>query len=136
MRRFSIVPLFIALILNNESVARSLNYQEKIIPLLEVYCLDCHSNDKAEADVNFDKFRTIQDIKKDPKVWIKVDRMLSSRQMPPRDSDQPSKNDREFLSEWVQSFLMDEAKARAGDPGRVVLRRLSNDEYNLSLIHI
>ena len=133
MRRFSIVPLFIALILNNESVARSLNYQEKIIPILEVYCLDCHSNDKAEADVNFDKFRTIQDIKKDPKVWIKVDRMLSSRQMPPRDSDQPSKNNREFLSEWVQSFLMDEAKARAGDPGRVVLRRLSNDEYNYTV---
>ncbi|MEC9111931.1 MAG: c-type cytochrome domain-containing protein [Verrucomicrobiota bacterium] len=122
MRRFSIVPLFIALILNNESVARSLNYQEKIFPLLEVYCLDCHSDDKAEADVNFDNFRTIQDIKKDPKAWIKVDRMLSSRQMPPRDSDQPSKNDREVLSEWVQSFLMDEAKARAGDPGRVVLR--------------
>ena len=133
MRRFSIVPLFIALILNNESVARSLNYQEKILPLLEVYCLDCHSNDKAEADVNFDNFRTIQDIKKDPKVWIKVDRMLSSRQMPPRDSDQPSKNDREVLSEWVQSFLMDEAKARAGDPGRVVLRRLSNDEYNYTV---
>ena len=133
MRRFSIVPLFIALILNNESVARSLNYQKNILPILEVYCLDCHSNDKAEADVNFDKFRTIQDIKKDPKVWIKVDRMLSSRQMPPRDSDQPSKNDREFLSEWVQSFLMDEAKARAGDPGRVVLRRLSNDEYNYTV---
>ena len=86
MRRFSIVPLFIALILNNESVARSLNYQEKIFPLLEVYCLDCHSEDKAEADVNFDNFRTIQDIKKDPEVWIKVERMLSSRQMPPRDS--------------------------------------------------
>ena len=133
MSRFSIVPLFIALILNNESVARSLNYQKNILPILEVYCLDCHSNDKAEADVNFDKFRTIQDIKKDPKVWIKVDRMLSSRQMPPRDSDQPSKNDREFLSEWVQSFLMDEAKARAGDPGRVVLRRLSNDEYNYTV---
>ena len=133
MSRFSIVPLFIALILNNESVARSLNYQKNILPILEVYCLDCHSNDKAEADVNFDKFRTIQDIKKDPKVWIKVDRMLSSRQMPPRDSDQPSKNDREVLSEWVQSFLMDEAKARAGDPGRVVLRRLSNDEYNYTV---
>ena len=59
--------------------------------------------------------------------------MLSSRQMPPRDSDQPSKNDREVLSEWVQSFLMDEAKARAGDPGRVVLRRLSNDEYNYTV---
>ena len=133
MSRFSIVPLFIALILNNESVARSLDYQNNILPLLEVYCLDCHSNDKAEADINFDNFRTIQDIKKDPKVWIKVDRMLSSRQMPPRDSDQPSKNDREFLSEWVQSFLMDEAKARSGDPGRVVLRRLSNDEYNYTV---
>ena len=130
MRRFSVVLLFMGLVLSNESDAKLTDFRRNIIPLLEEYCLDCHSNDKAEADINFDDFRTIKDIKKESKVWIKVDRMLSSRQMPPRESDQPSDDDRKLLSGWVQSFLMDEAKARAGDPGRVILRRLSNDEYN------
>ena len=133
MRRFSVVLLFMGLVLNNESDAKLTDYRRNIVPLLEEYCLDCHSNDKAEADINFDDFRTIKDIKKESKVWIKVDRMLSSRQMPPRESDQPSDDDRKLLSGWVQSFLMDEAKARAGDPGRVILRRLSNDEYNYTV---
>ena len=133
MRRFSLVLLFMGLVLSNESDAKLTDYRRNIIPLLEEYCLDCHSNDKAEADINFDDFRTIKDIKKESKVWIKVDRMLSSRQMPPRESDQPSDDDRKLLSGWVQSFLMDEAKARAGDPGRVILRRLSNDEYNYTV---
>src|SRR5262249_58472627 len=31
---------------------------------------------------------------------------------------------------WVRAMLDTEARARAGDPGRVVVRRLSNAEYN------
>ena len=46
--------------------------------------------------------------------------------MPPKDAPQPSAAERKQLQSWVRSFLTLEAKARAGDPGRVVLRRLSN----------
>ena len=37
------------------------------------------------------------------------------------------------LQKWVGDYLAVEARAHAGDPGRVVLRRLSNAEYTYTL---
>ena len=34
------------------------------------------------------------------------------------------------MTAWVRGFLVEEMKAHAGDPGRVVVRRLSNAEYD------
>ena len=132
MRRL-ILFLFIIGISNNETQAKSLDYTKDIVPLLEKFCADCHSDDEAEADLNFDAFRTIDDLRRDAKSWIKVEKMLGSRQMPPRKSEQPSDPERDKLSGWVHDFLVTEARARAGDPGRVVLRRLNNDEYNYTV---
>jgi len=118
---------------NDETQAKPLVYAKDIVTLLEKYCVECHSDDDAEADLNFDDFRTVDDLRSDTKAWIKVEKMLISRQMPPRKSDQPSDSERDMLSGWVHDFLTVEARARAGDPGRVVLRRLNNDEYNYTV---
>ena len=132
MRRLILFLLIIG-ISNNETQAKSLDYAKDIVPLLEKFCADCHSDDEAEADLNFDTFRTIDDLRRDTKSWIKVEKMLSSRQMPPKKSDQLSDSEQDTLSGWVHEFLTVEARARAGDPGRVVLRRLNNDEYNYTV---
>jgi hypothetical protein len=55
--------------------------------------------------------------------------MVTSAQMPPPESDQPTDEERRILADWLQAFLAAEARAHAGDPGRVVLRRLNNAEY-------
>ena len=59
--------------------------------------------------------------------------MLDSGQMPPKKARQPADAERTRLRQWVRGYLTVEAKARAGDPGRVVLRRLSNAEYTYTL---
>src|SRR5439155_10827176 len=51
-------------------------------------------------------------------------------QMPPKKSLQPQAEERQRILGWVRHMLAEEAKARAGDPGRIVIRRLSNAEYN------
>ena len=53
--------------------------------------------------------------------------------MPPKDAKPLTADERERLSTWVRAFLKNEAKAHAGDPGRVLLRRLSNAEYTYTL---
>ena len=108
-------------------------YRAEVRPLLDQFCFDCHADDDAEADIDLNSFQSADDIRRNIKVWIKVDDMLSSRQMPPKKSDQPSDAQRGKLQKWVYAFLLEEAKARAGDPGQVVLRRLNNDEYNYSV---
>ena len=132
MRRLILFLLIIGKY-NDETQAKPLDYAKDIVTLLEKYCVECHSDDDAEADLNFDAFKTVDDLRRDTKAWIKVEKMLISRQMPPRKSDQPSDSERDKLSEWVHKFLTVEAEARAGDPGRVVLRRLNNDEYNYTV---
>ena len=37
------------------------------------------------------------------------------------------------MIEWCQAFLNAEARARAGDPGHVPLRRLNNAEYDATV---
>tara|TARA_Y100000766_G_scaffold99743_2_gene85109 strand:- start:3817 stop:7908 length:4092 start_codon:yes stop_codon:yes gene_type:complete len=132
MRRLTL-SLFFTLLIFNKGQAKSQSYSKVVVPLIERFCLDCHSADKAEADVNFDNYKTIEDLRSDVKTWIKVEKIVSSRQMPPKDSDQPTDAERKILSNWVHEFLTVEARGRAGDPGRVVLRRLNNDEYNYTV---
>ena len=108
-------------------------YQSEIRPLLDQFCFECHADEEAEADINLDSFQSVADIRRNTKVWLKVDDMLSSRQMPPKKADKPSDAQRAKLQQWVHSLLLEEARARAGDPGRVALRRLNNDEYNYSV---
>ena len=104
------------------------DYSKKIHPILKEFCFECHIGEEAEAEVNLESFKTITDFQRDIKTWIKVAEMLSSQQMPPKKSNQPSEKELGILKNWVNNLLVEEAKKLAGDPGRVVLR--------LSLIHI
>ncbi len=111
----------------------AIEYRNQIRPLVERYCNDCHSGDTTEADIDLGAFATHADLRRQLDVWLKVRTMLDSRQMPPKDSRQPTDDQRKRLQSWVRAFLAREAEATAGDPGPVVLRRLNNEEYNYSV---
>lgn len=116
-----------------EADALAARYEPEIRPLALKYCQDCHGPELMEAELDLSSFATWSDVRKDPQVWQRVGEMLDSGQMPPKDAPQPSDAERKQLQGWVRSFLTLEAKARAGDPGRVVLRRLSNAEFTYTL---
>ncbi len=98
-------------------------------PLLGRYCLDCHSGDGAEGEVDLAALDNMAAFRAHPKLVRRVEEMVANGQMPPPDSEQPSAAERESLDAWLKAFLAAEARAHAGDPGRVVLRRLNNAEY-------
>ncbi len=108
-------------------------YTSKIQPLVVRYCHECHSARRMEADLDLRVFATFADLQKHPQAWQRVGEMLDSLQMPPPETLQPNEADRRALQQWVRSFLTAEAAAHAGDPGKVVLRRLSNAEYTYTL---
>ena len=109
------------------------DYAESIEPLLMKFCFACHSGKLTEADIDLGQFRSLADAKRQPDVWIKVREMLDSEQMPPKDEPQLTDSERQLVRKWVRDYLAAEAKARAGDPGPVVLRRLSNAEYTYTI---
>jgi len=97
--------------------------------LLKQYCLDCHSTATAEGELDLERFATLADVRRQPRVWVKVAEMLGNGEMPPKDSPQPTPEERQQLRKWVANYLHTEALASAGDPGRVLMRRLNNVEY-------
>jgi hypothetical protein len=109
------------------------SYTSDVWPIIERYCHDCHSGESAEAALNLAAFSTHADAAKSPERWQKVAEMVSNGLMPPPDADQPTTEERIRLQKWIRDFLSVEAQARAGDPGRVVLRRLSNAQYTYTL---
>ncbi len=108
-------------------------YERGIRPLLERFCLDCHASAQKEGDLDLEVFATLADVRQQTGIWVKVQEMLNNGEMPPEDSEQPLPAHRKELHDWVERYLHAEALASAGDPGPVVLRRLTNAEYTWTI---
>jgi len=104
-----------------------------IRPLLESYCIGCHSAENQKGDLDLERFGSMEAVAGDPSVWEHVLEQLELGEMPPAKKKQPSAAEKNDLLRWVRSTLADLAKVHAGDPGPVVLRRLSNAEYAWTL---
>ncbi len=105
-------------------------YATQVRPFLTQHCLSCHSTKKKKGDLDLERFTSLDSLRKDLRAWQGVAEMLQNGEMPPKTSPQPRPEDRQRLVRWVRATLDAEARARAGDPGRVVMRRLSNAEYD------
>jgi hypothetical protein len=108
-------------------------FEQSIRPLLRDYCVTCHSTEKQEGELDLQRFTSIEQVKQLPEVWEHVQEQLSLGEMPPKDAKQLSAEQKQQLVSWVRSTLNEIALANAGDPGPVVLRRLSNHEYTYTL---
>lgn len=111
----------------------SAQYDRSIRPLLQQFCLGCHSNEVRAGELDLEQFSTMVEVRSGNKVWLKVSEMLDNGEMPPEESKQPATQQRNELQGWVKRYLHAEALANAGDPGSVVLRRLSNAEYKYTI---
>lgn len=105
------------------------HFSGTIRPLLEEYCITCHSTEDQEGELDLERFDSLAAIARDPAVWEQVEEQLELGEMPPKKKRQPSPEQKEQLHAWVRDRLAEMARAHAGDPGPVVLRRLSNAEY-------
>lgn len=108
-------------------------FDESIRPLLRDYCITCHSTEKQDGELDLQRFISLEQVEQHADVWEHVQEQLALGEMPPKDAPQLSIEQKRQLVSWVQSTLNKIALASEGDPGPVVLRRLSNHEYTYSL---
>ncbi|MCC6234757.1 MAG: DUF1587 domain-containing protein, partial [Verrucomicrobiales bacterium] len=109
------------------------SFQGSARHLVEAACHECHAGEKTKGDVDLGQYRSVTDVRRDAKVWEGVLEQLESGEMPPKKAKPLAAEDRAALVAWVRGFLDTAANERAGDPGPVVLRRLSNAEYTYSV---
>jgi Protein of unknown function (DUF1592)/Protein of unknown function (DUF1588)/Protein of unknown function (DUF1587)/Protein of unknown function (DUF1585)/Protein of unknown function (DUF1595)/Planctomycete cytochrome C len=108
-------------------------YASTVQPLVKRYCLACHSTKVKKGDLDLERFASLDQVRKDVKPWQAMIEMLESGEMPPKSKPQPTAEERKRLLGWVHGFVAAEARARAGDPGPALLRRLSNAEYTFTI---
>jgi Protein of unknown function (DUF1592)/Protein of unknown function (DUF1588)/Protein of unknown function (DUF1587)/Protein of unknown function (DUF1585)/Protein of unknown function (DUF1595) len=101
--------------------------------MLRQYCLDCHGKDLAEARINLDQMTDKPDLGRGFKDWEKVAGMLRQGKMPPKDAPQPSATERASSIAAIEEALKAFISRHAGDPGPVVLRRLTSAEFGYTI---
>jgi hypothetical protein len=117
--------LILAVLTGGEAVAD----EEPARSILRTYCFHCHSTEEQKGELDLEA----SDIRQDPQAWEDVIEQILQGEMPPKKEKQPSEAEKEQLLAWVRRSLAELALANAGDPGPVVLRRLSNHEYTYTL---
>lgn len=135
---FAALGFFALLVRGQGSVRQALadpktEYATVVQPLLTKYCLSCHSTKVKKGSLDLERFASLEQVRRDLKPWQQVIEMLEAGEMPPKKKPQPTAEERKKLVTWVHGFLDAEARARAGDPGHVPLRRLSNAEYDCTI---
>lgn len=110
-------------------------FDSEILPFLKNYCLDCHDAETKKADLDLSRFGKIGDVLGDIPHWELVLERLELGDMPPKKSKvKPQAENRARLVEWIKSLRAREAQKHAGDPGPVIPRRLSNAEYDNTVL--
>lgn len=108
-------------------------FRNEVKPLIENYCLNCHSTGEQEGELDLERFGSLADVLAEPEIWEQVAEQFVLEEMPPRKEEQPSAEEMAVLQGWVGDVLKEIGRRRAGDPGPVVVRRLSNSEYTYTL---
>src|SRR4030095_6927140 len=108
-------------------------FSQTVRPFLTSYCVVCHSGPTPAAGFDLQRYTTIESVVEDFARWSIALRKLSAMEMPPRPMKQPPQALRRQVIDWIEALREDEARKRAGDPGPVTARRLSNAEYNYTI---
>lgn len=110
------------------------DFERTVQPLLERHCHACHNAKVRKGDVDLTTMATAEKLSADSERLQILLEVVSEGFMPPKDASPPlSAADRKQLVDWMHEQLERTARSQAGDPGQVVVRRLTNAELNYTL---
>ena len=97
------------------------------------YCLECHSGEKPKASLDLSRFDSMDKILSEALLWDDILIQLSQGDMPPKEAELPTLNERSEFLNWVESSLQKAACQSGPHAGPAVLRRLNRAEYSASV---
>ena len=104
------------------------SFAHDVAPIVEQYCLNCHSGEDAAAGIALDNLKAAG-VQKNRDVWELVAQNVESGHMPPKNKPAPTRAQRDRLVQWIQATLTD-VDCKIKDPGQITLHRLNRAEYN------
>ncbi len=108
-------------------------WSEEGWPLIQQFCLDCHSSDNAEAELDLSSFATIDGVSESTGSMQRVLEMVRFGAMPPDDAETLTEQQRKRLVMALDHTLYAVSCDTRPRPGKVTARRLNRAEYNHSV---
>ena len=103
-----------------------------IKPVLQTFCVDCHSGKTPKANIALDTIDPDLIDGKDFDHWEDIREAFNTGEMPPEDQPQPSAEQRQAMARWLDSEFKKVALQASSKPrGRV--RRLTRYELQYAL---
>lgn len=100
--------------------------------VLQKYCLTCHGQGKARGGLSLDELIAGLASNPDHARWQAVVEQVEGFQMPPDDEAQPTPEERDLLTHWIDAKVL-RFDCTAIDPGRTTAHRLNRQEYENSV---
>lgn len=126
-----IVPLMrfgLVIALSSAASAQS-TFDEVARPFVRQYCAECHGTEVQEGGLSLTGYSGDSAVRGDFEVWDYVRERVEFEDMPPSRSPQPTDEERAAFLAWLDSELEGSFAQVEDDPGRPVLRRLNNAQY-------
>ena len=116
-------------------------FETEILPLIEVYCMDCHNVEEMEGELDLERFGTMDNVLDSIALWQRIGMRIDKKEMPPKKRDKPTDEERALVAEWVASLKLDDGdcdriaseESVSWYPGYVMSRRLTRAEYENTL---
>ncbi len=106
------------------------DFEREVRPILVRHCFDCHGAEKQKGKLRLDTLsRDLVTDRRAAENWHEVQNVLQLGEMPPDDEPKLPAKDRRVLLDWLKGSIEEANRARKGNGGRVVVRRLNRVEY-------
>ena len=108
----------------------AVSYAEDVKPILDKYCMRCHSTAKKRGGIILDKQADDDAVRKHLALWEKAGDSLRAGEMPPEGAKKPSAAEMATVNKWLDAVVFKLDCTGPRDPGRVTIRRLNRAEYD------
>jgi hypothetical protein len=98
--------------------------------LIGQFCIDCHSVDFQEAELDLETGLSANEMIQHRGHWEKILQRVRFGSMPPEDAEQPSEDERAMMITAIEQVIYGSGCDLDPKPGRVTVRRLNRAEYN------
>ena len=108
-------------------------FDQTVRPFVAKYCAGCHSGQTPAAQFDLTSYTKMDLVTRDFPHWVLVMERMTAKEMPPKPVPPPPAEASQQVIDWIRAVRAEQVKKSAGDPGPVLVRRLSNAEYNYTV---
>ena len=105
------------------------SFQKVVKPFFVKHCLECHNEESSEGDLRLDILPADFVDQRSAAKWVEVLDRINLGEMPPEDQPRPVAAVLAKVTDWITAELRHSRSRSDSTGGRVLLRRLSRQEY-------